>query len=409
MRCWLILIVCLLPVLHLSGEEAASTNAAPAMPQPLATPPDSIAPANLDPLSPRQKPDAPEELPPFLKRADYLRDHNDTVLAIAYLRQVASNRDLSPPERARAILELADCLTARNEDAEALSWLKIWLELFPGRPEAGAVAYRTGTLYSRMGLFDLARDAYYRTLSSTVNQGEVQSAEDLKQYTRLTEATLLGLAENEYNGGQWARAAKLFDRYQKAAPTASPASRARASFLQADCYYQLKQADQAQGLYEQTLQQNPFHPLAPEARLRLYHLYLLKNDPIRAQQELQALVWTVRTVWPQDESYWQKRTAEFLLTLNKSNTTVMAPLLQKALDLPPEGKPWQATLDHYSRLVAFQTKFSDVPENGASSPSQTNISSLLSDEKALQNLDLSLNRLLPPTFSTPSDQPLTLR
>jgi outer membrane protein assembly factor BamD (BamD/ComL family) len=352
----------------------------------------------------RPVPDAPEETPPFFRRVDYLRQHHDPILAAAYLRQIVSNARISSASRARAILELADCLACAHEEGESLCWLKIWMELYPARPEIGAVAYRIGAMYTQMGLPDLARDAYYLALAHTINEGQVQNADDLKRYTELTVGTLWGLATNEYQSGQWARAAELFARYRQECPTASSISLEKAAFLQADCAYQLKQADKAASLYEAALQQHPFNPLAPEARLRLYHLYVLKNAPELAREDLQALAWTVRTVWPQDETYWQKQTAELLLALNQKNASVLPPLVQGSSRLPPEGKSWQEALNHYDALVSCEAPTANASvDSPVAAKDKADAGRGLPEEADLLAMDRSLNQLLPAprTASTP--------
>ncbi len=270
------------------------------------------------------------------------------------------------------------------------------MELYPSRPEIGAVAYRVGYMYTQMGFSDLARDAYYLALAHTINEGHVQSAEDLKRYTELTVGTLWGLATNEYHAGKWARAAELFARYRKECPTASPLSLEKAAFLQADCYYQLKQRDQAISLYEETLSAHPFNPLAPQSRLRLYHLYYVNKAPDKAREELEALAWTVRTVWPQDETYWQKQTAQLLLALNQKNEDVLPPLIQSSSHLSPEGKTWQEALNHYDALVSYQAKANAIMDDNVDSSSKAEPRRALPEEVDLLNLNRSLDQLLPP-------------
>jgi outer membrane protein assembly factor BamD (BamD/ComL family) len=400
MRRWLILIACSLASFPLAAQETAPDAALSAPPALRPAGPvlsDGVIRDSIGSISVRPLPDAAAELPPFFKRVDYLRKHNDDILAIAYLRQIVTNADLLPQYRARAILELADCLEARHQDAESLCWLKIWMEQYPTRPEIGAIAYRMGTIYTQMGLPDLARDAYYLVLAHSVNEGQVQNADDLKQYTRLTVGTLWAMAANEYQSGQWARAAELFDRYRKEAPSASAVSLEKAAFLQADCYYQLKQVDPAANLYEETLQAHPFNPFAPEARLRLYHLYVLKKAPEKAKEELEALAWSVRTVWPQDETYWQRKTAELLLALNQKNVDVLPPLVQKSSQLPPEGKTWQEALNHYDALVGYQAVTTQaIMDSDDNSSPKVGTHYGLPEEDDLQEMNRYLNQLLPP-------------
>ncbi len=344
----------------------------------------------------RPLPDLKEDLPPFLKRVAYLRQHGDKILAIAYLKQCVGNGDILPQWRARAILELADCLAEEHQEAEGLCWLKIWMTLFPQRPEIGAVAYRVGAMYTQMGLPDQARDAYYLALAHTINEGKVQSAEDLKRYTELTVGTLWGLAANEYQSGSWARAAELFARYRKECPTAPPLSLEKAAYLQADCYYQLKRTDDATKLYNETLAAHPFNPLAPQARLRLYHLDILSKKPQAAHDELEALAWTVRTVFPKDETYWQRETAKMLLDLNKKDAEVLPPLVQESAMLPPEGKTWQEALNHYDSLVSYEAVTANANMNSpADLTAQAGGRKILPEEADLMQMNRSLNQLLP--------------
>ena len=404
---------------------AAPASASGSAPAPLAPPPDptptaaspSSAPADLAPqfvhaagavrddgsiqdslgfIAIRPVPDPTGELPTFIQRTEYLRKHGDNTLAISYLREIVTNGDISSPNRARAMLELADCLSAEHQQAEALCWLKIWMELYPSRPEAGAVAYRVGSMYTQMGLHDMAQDAFYLALAHSVNDGQVHDADDLRRYNELTTGTLWGLASNEYEAGDWDRAAELFARFRKECPTANPLSLEKAAYLQADCYYQLKQADLATNLYVDTLQKHPFNPLAPQARLRLYHLYVIQKEPVKAAAELESLAWTVRTVWPQDETYWQKQTAQMLFDLNKKNVAILPPLVRGSAVLPPEGKSWQDALNHYDALVSYQLKAANAKMDSTRDFTNSTADPRSQPEDAdLLQMEKSLNQLLP--------------
>ena len=335
-----------------------------------------------------------------MQQANYLIGHGDSVMAADYLEKVALNPAVSARDRARVILQLADCLQAAHRPGGELCWLKVWMQLYPDRTEVGAVAYRMGTLYTDLGLTDLARDAFYLALSNAVNHGQVQDPGDLDQYTKLTTGTLWALAQNEYRSGDWSRAAELFDRYRHEASSPTPDSLARADYLQADCYYQLRQAVQATAAYEAALKSYPFHPLAPSARLRLYHLDLIAGHPEQAQAELEALVWTVRTVWPQDEAKWQKATAELLLALNRKNNAVLPPLLARSVRLAAQDKAWQADLGHYDRLANLEAT---IPQ--ADSDSRDASASLATDRRGLREqydlaaMQQSIDALAPPKIS----------
>jgi tetratricopeptide (TPR) repeat protein len=397
MRGWSILIVCACAGLTVHAAASAQVDSPP----PLAPTPhkEYDIPDSEGAITVRPIPEDDEPTPAFLLHVDYLRKHHDEAGAVGYLQRTITHTDLTPRDRARGILELADCLDAGQREAESLCWLKIWMQMYPARPEVGAVAFRLGTLYTKMGLPSLARDAYYQALSSAINQGQVQNTDDLKHYTRLTVATLWALAANEYQGGQWKRAAELFDRYVREAPSAPAISLENAAFLQADCWYQLRQNDQAMTAYEQALQKHPFNPLAPEARLRLYHLDILNHRPDQAQQELEALIWTVRTVCPQQEAHWQQRAAETLLALHHRDREAFGPLLDKSSQIAPEGKAWQKELSHYDRLVNFQNV---IPMADASTPSSHKPGAASPEQNDLLAMEHSIGELNPLRIAAPT-------
>jgi tetratricopeptide (TPR) repeat protein len=398
-RPWFILAACVVISLPLAADDPGAAPADPNAVTDRTFGASSFKDTQGEPLAKAPK-DAPDDAAACFAHADYLRRHHDPILAISYLKEIATNGNVLPQDRARAIIELADTLESQNQDAEALCWLKIWCELFPARREFAGVAYRIATFYDKLGMTGLARDAYYLSLGHAVNQGDITQKDDLANYNKLTTATLWGLAANEYQAGQWSRAAELFERYRREATAASPFSVEKSEFLQADCYYQLKQGDDAIKLYADTLAQHPFNPLAPQARLRLYHLYVTKGQPAKAQAELESLIWTVRTVWPKDEPYWQKQTAQLLLTLNQKNADVLPPLVQESALLPPQGKTWQDTLNHYDALVSYQV----VKTGGKPSP-QTDSFSKVGDKNSLEEqndllvMNSRLNQVLPPSLS----------
>jgi tetratricopeptide (TPR) repeat protein len=236
-------------------------------------------------------------------------------------------------------------------------------------------------------------------LSNAINHGQVQDAGDLAQYTKLTTGTLWALAQNEYGSGNWQRAAELFDRYQHEAPSADAASLTRAEFLQADCYYQMHQVAQAEAAYEAALKEHPFHPLAPGARLRLYHLDIVAGHPEQAQQELEAMVWTVRTAWPQDEVYWQRKTAELLLALNRTDSTMLPPLIAKSAQLAAQDKAWQADLGHYDRLANLEATIPQAALAPADASAPRAKARGLGEQDDLAAMQQSIDALAPPKIS----------
>jgi len=170
--------------------------------------------------------------------------------------------------------------TTRNSKAEALCWLKIWVELYPNpsRNWLSRLPDRHTLLADGIDWTDLARDAFYLALAHSVNEAEVHDAEDVKRYMRLTDGTLWAMAANEYENGQWSRGAELFARYRKEATSARPAFAGKGGFSPSRLLLPAQADRQGHGLYEETMKAHPFNPLAPEARLRLYHLYVVRRS-----------------------------------------------------------------------------------------------------------------------------------
>jgi outer membrane protein assembly factor BamD (BamD/ComL family) len=429
----------LLPALALARAETAAASPAPAPAAQLTPPPDAPAPApgpssadataapdlpepadlhdkgfaqdvggihdTVGPKPPKPPVDVVEPEPEYFKQVDSLRARHDPIQATDYLRKIVVNGDIRPQYRSRAIIELSDLLDTQGEPAEALCWLKMWGQMFPARPEYAAVAYRIATLYNKMGMPDLARDAYYLALGHAVNQGTLKNDADLKNYQRLTNATLWGLAANDYQAGNWKHAQMLFERFRKEAMEPNPLSLEKAAFLEADCAYQQRDTDGAIALYQDALAKHPFNPLALQGRLRLYHLDMMKKQPQQAHEELEALAWTVRTAYPKDEVYWQKQTAQLLLAVNQANAAILPPLLQGSAQLPPEGKTWQEALSHYDALVSYQlvSTHSAVPVHpGGFAKAGDNHS--FSEQRDLAAMNSRLDQLLPPAqpSTTPS-------
>jgi tetratricopeptide (TPR) repeat protein len=394
-RPWIILAALVLAGLPILAEDK---NAAPADPNAVTDATRGAASFSDTISSPaKSTKDVNEGSTACFIHADYLRAHHDPYLAVSYLKEIATNSTVLPQDRARAIVELADTLQSQGNEAEALCWLKTWCALFPARREFAGVAYRIASFYDKLGMTDLARDAYYLSLAHAVNQGDMIGKDDLTYYSKLTAATLWGLADNEYEAGQWSRAAELFERFRNQATAATPFSIEKSEYLQADCYYQLKQADNAIKQYDSTLAQHPFNPLAPQARLRLYHLYVMKGLPGKAQAELESLIWTVRTVFPKDESYWQKETAQLLLAINQKNFDVLPPLVKESALLPSQGKTWQETINHYDALVSYQVvKTGGMPGRQTDSFSKIGDKNSLEEQRDLLVMNDRLNKVLPP-------------
>ena len=143
----LTLVACLVPCLFLAVQAAPPASLSPHSPPDEGYLPDSEGAFTLHPAPESQKPS------PSLRQAEYLRQHHDTLMATAYLESIVERTDLTPGNRAQVVLELADCLNLEKRKADSLSWLKIWLQLYPGRPEVGGGCLPAGNTLHGTGAF----------------------------------------------------------------------------------------------------------------------------------------------------------------------------------------------------------------------------------------------------------------
>ncbi len=332
----------------------------------------------------------PDELPVYLKQVQIMLNQHDLHMAISYLRSMVPSGILSDADRSRAIIELADSLVETGQDAEALVWLKTWIEQYPGRPEAGGIDFRIGCLYQRIHMYNLSRDAFYLALAATINHGSIKNPSDLHEYSLLSTDILWKLSEIEFQCGDFARADKLMGRYLLEADGASATSKERAEFIRADCSYQLHSLEEAKKRYEQCLSKYPFNPLALDARLRLYHVCILLKQTDEAREDLDALIWTVQTVWPNQESTWRKRVAEMLLAVHSNDPTLQQPMIT-ALGKIVEKKDEE--LAHYVRIRSLQ--FDAIPTQSIPEVTdQTQIVRLKQDDQDLDKLSKTLDQIL---------------
>jgi len=111
----------------------------------------------------------------------------------------------------------------------------------------------------------------------------------------------------------------------------------------------------------------------------------------------------VRTVWPQDEALWQRRTAELLLALNRQDGSVLPPLLEKSAQLAGQDKAWQAELGHYDRLASLEATIPQsgkAPTDAPSSPAAKRKG--LREQDDLAAMQQSIEALTPAKISAPT-------
>lgn len=284
--------------------------------------------------------------------AEKLVKQSDFRMAINLLRDITHNDAANDDERSRAQLLLGRIALQQGRSTDAVVELSAWLGNFPRRRESPYVYFLLGQAYRDLGVYEQARDNFYRVLSGSLMS--VQSNEgDFDREKKLVRAAVWQLAETEYQHRNWERALTFFDRFTTQNPSGDQLVEA-AMYRKADCKYQMRRTDDATVSYEKALAVAPFHPFAPEAWLRLYFLYGQSQRLEKQAEALHALTWIVKSLQPDRMAYWQQRGVNMLMELPQENRISFVTLrdnLRRRADEPG----WQPIYQYLDALCSRLT------------------------------------------------------
>jgi tetratricopeptide (TPR) repeat protein len=320
---------------------------------------------------------------PAIAAAQQLIKLEDWIMADDVIRRTLRDPDLPPQVRTKletfrrqanvmlretkARTELNEIMSQRKSlTAGDLNFrLNRWLELYPEHPEAPMVSLELGRLYQTSGADERARDSFYRTLTSTLAKAAMSSRVNVEHAQLLTKIAKWEVADSEYHNANWRRALELFDRFLTQ-HIESGVLVESAMFRKADCYYQLRDGDNAVASYRMALALAPFHPFAPEAWLRLFHLYSLRGGNKERVEAIESFIWLVNNLNPEEQEYWQQRLALFLLRTSQSTPEQLLAIFE-SFPTDPANQGWQRVRQTYADLLARQNTASPEAQKSASS------------------------------------------
>ena len=300
-----------------------------------------------------QKPNTKPATPPKFDRvsmAEKLVLTNDFRMAVLLLRDIESSAGVSEEERARAQLLLAKIDLHQGRSSDAVVKLSAWLAEFPRRKESPFVYYLLGQAYRDLGVYELARDNFYRVMSGTLMSVANSDDPNYNSEKKLVRAAVWQLAETEYMHQNWERALTYFDRFYSQNPSGDQLVEA-SLYRKADCQYQLRQQPTAISSYEKALAVAPFHPFAPEAWLRLYFLYGATHQPKKQAEAMQALTWVVKNLQPNRLAYWQQRAVSMVMELPLENRTQLVSL-RDGLRNRADDPSWKALYGYLDEMCS---------------------------------------------------------
>jgi len=125
---------------------------------------------------------------------------------------------------------------------------------------------------------------------------------------RLTDGTLWAMAANEYETAS-GRAGPSYSPLPQGSHLCEPAFAGKGGFSPSRLLLPAQADRQGHESLRRDNEGAPIHPLAPEARLRLI-ISMLSRRSRTSPDELESLGLDRSHVWPKDETYWQKKTAQ---------------------------------------------------------------------------------------------------
>ncbi|MFZ5807446.1 MAG: tetratricopeptide repeat protein [Verrucomicrobiota bacterium] len=295
-----------------------------------------------------------------LETARWLYHRKEYVMAENILKDIFSQKEMHPSIHSKALLLLANINKETGRSPEALVYLQLWRTRFPGAPEIPRVNLLMGRVYRDMKAYDRAREFFYLTLSSlvVVSSRKERDPVTLQKDKRLSQVATWEIAETEYQAGNWQNAHSLFERFKQQNSDVEDLIQA-SLYRQADCLYQLGKFDKALNTYQTAISVGPFHPFAPEAWLRLIDIYGRQNDYIQQKQAIEAFIWVVKEMYPQETDYWQQRCASVLVQFTKDHPDEAKALLTVLQNGQPNAR-WN-TLEEFLQKLTARTRTESPP------------------------------------------------
>lgn len=329
----------------------------------------STPPAGLDPRTEAQptKPVAGETLPaapaatPSIKPewqakegrglvnlGNSLTARDDFGAAEIAYRRVMNDRAFPAADQCDALLGLARMYRRQTTFTKAVATYEKFLKLYPDDPRIPDALLELGRSQRAMGAYRSAINRFYNVINSTLKL----PPESYEHYQLLAKTAQFEIAETHYEVGQFAEAAKFYDRLRLL--DLAPEDRARAHFKSAGSLLNAGELEPAVTKLTQFLDQWPTDSNVPEARF-LLALTLRKLD--RAEEALGITLALLRneygnaTTDPKGWAYWQRRTGNQLANdFFQSGDTVSAVAIYESLARLSDDIGWRLPIVYQTGL-----------------------------------------------------------
>jgi TolA-binding protein len=227
---------------------------------------------------------------------------------IAYW-QILNDRAYAKQEQSDALFGLGRMYRRQGVFTKASAVFEKFLKLYPDDPRVPDALLDLGRSQRAMGAYKNAINRFYNVINSTLKL----PPESYEHYQLLARTAQFEIAETHFETGNFAEAAKFFDRLRLL--DLAPEDRARAHFKSACALLKGGEAEKAAGIFTQFIDQWPQDVNVPEAR---YLLALTLRQLGRAEDALTITLALLRSEYstagvdPKNWAYWQRRTGNQL-------------------------------------------------------------------------------------------------
>jgi len=293
----------------------------------------------------------------LIKLGTNLTERGDFPAAEIAFWQILHNRSYAEPDQRDALLGLARMHRKQGMFTKASAVYEKFLKLYSDDSRVPDALLELGRSQRAMGAYKNAINRFYNVINSTLKL----PPESYEHYQLLARTAQFEIAETHFETGNFAEAAKFFDRLRLL--DLAPEDRARAHFKSACSLLNGGETDKAAAKFTQFIDQWPQDDNVPEAR---YLLALTLRQLGRTDEALAMTLALLRVEHanagadPKTWAYWQRRTGNQLANdFFQSGDTLSAVAIYEGLSKLSDHAAWRLPIIYQMGLCYERLRQAD--------------------------------------------------
>lgn len=286
-----------------------------------------------------------------------LTERGDFAAAEIAFRRIMNDRRFPDQEQRDALLGLARMYRKQGVFTKAAAVYEKFLKIHADDARVPDALLELGRSHRAMGAYKSAINRFYNVINSTLKL----PPESYEHYQLLAKTAQFEIAETHFETGNFADAAKFFDRLRLL--DLAPEDRARAHFKAAGSLLNAGELEPATAKLHQYLEAWPSDANVPEAR---YMLALTLRKLGRTEEALSITLALLRdehnhaAANPKGWAYWQRRTGNQLANdfFQNGDTLSAVAIYESLTRLAPENN-WRLPIIYQTGLCYERLRQSD--------------------------------------------------